>query len=78
MKKIISILVLSALIIPAMSFAATSTTSIKDRIIDIKQQREEMKNKIDLEKQNIKLERASTTQNIKDKINKSIISIDSI
>ena len=67
MKKIISTLVLSILIIPAISFADASTTPIKDRINEIKQQREDMRNKIDIEKQNIKLERASTTQNIKEK-----------
>ncbi len=66
MKKIITTLVLSAMIIPSLSLAAT-TTPIKDKISEIKQQREDLKNKIEQEKANIKAERASTTQDIKNK-----------
>jgi len=67
MKKIILTLVLSALIIPAISSAQNSTSSIKDRIGEIKQQRDELKNKINQEKESIKIERASTTEIIKNK-----------
>lgn len=67
MKKLISIIVLSAMIIPAVGLAATSTDPIKDKLGEIKQQREDLKNKIGLEKENIKKERASTTEDIKNK-----------
>ena len=67
MKKIISTVILSIIILPTIGLAATSTNPIKNRLGEIKQQREELKNKIEIEKENIKRERASTTEDIKNK-----------
>ncbi len=67
MKKIISIIILSVIIIPVAGLAETSIVQTKNKLEEIKQQREELKNKIKIEKENFRKEISSTTQNIENK-----------
>ncbi|MDD4803785.1 MAG: hypothetical protein PHN69_01295 [Candidatus Pacebacteria bacterium] len=68
MKKTILTIILSLMIIPIISLAATSTSPIKNRLDEVKQQREELRDKIKSEKENFRKERASTTQEIEKKV----------
>lgn len=64
MKKIITLMILSAMIIPVVSLAAP-TNPTKDRLGEIKQERENLKERIQIGKEEMKNDRASTTENIR-------------